>query len=168
MSWTLLRTPDDWAKYQVDTAKGLAIGTDRVNWGSGPDSYPCLVGTILPPRPAGADPRVYSAFFYMADAEELFAAAGRTFTERGELGSPTQAQFNRWAAAGQMAVVKALVKTGLFAPKGGEKANEEAYEQLLLECIEFVDQYTSDKRDELRERLSQSQATVLDTLRPPG
>lgn len=168
MGWTLLKDKDDWAAYQAKTAKDLMIQPSQVAWGEGPHDYPCLVTTLMPPRTAGTDPRLYSCYAYLSDAEELFAADGRKFVERGTVLPPNQAQFNRWQTAGHMAVVKALVKTGLFAPKGGEKANEQAYEALLLECIEFVDQYTSEKRDELRTKLSDTQLTVLDTLRPPG
>lgn len=166
--WTTLKTPADWAAYQVDTARSLGLGSEIVSWGRGPLSYPALVCTMLPPRPAGADPVLYSAYVYMADADELYKTAGRKVVEPDKPVSPTQRQFNRWITAMIMALVKNDIKTGLFAPKGGEEANKDAFEHMLLEEIELVDEYHSAKKDELRKQLAKYETTVLDTLEPPG
>lgn len=165
--WTTLKSADDWAAYQKKTAKELQILPERVNWGPEPTDYPCLVSTLFPPRPPGTDPKSYSAFVYMADAEELFEAAGRKFVEQGTVLPPNQAQYNRWIAAMVLALVNNDINTGLFAPKGGEEANKAAFEEKLLEAIELVDDYTRGKKDELKWKLTSTQITVLDTLEPP-
>lgn len=165
--WTLLKSADEWAAYRQRTARELQILADRVNWGPDPAAYPCLVCTLFPPRPPGTDPKAYSAFVYEADAEELFAAAGRKFVDRGERLPPSQDQFNRWMTGIVMALVKNDIRTGLFAPKGGEAANKAAFEELLLEAMEAVDAYRTEQRDQWKDKLTEAQLTVLDSLRPP-
>lgn len=157
--WTTLKSPADWAEYQVTTAKGLQVLPERVGWGHGPVSFPCLVCTLFPPRPPGTDPRAYSAFVYLSDAEQLFAAEGRKFVERGTVLPPTQGQFNRWTAAQMLTVVHFMVETGI--------CKKDQFEEKLLESIELVDEYTNGKKDELKAKLTSSQITVLDTLEPP-
>jgi hypothetical protein len=158
MAWTLLKAREEWAAYTAKTARELGVAADRVNWGAGPEAYPCLVGTLFPPRAAGSDPKVYSAFVYEADAEELFAAAGRKFVDRGELLPPSQAQFNRWKAAESMAVAWFLTETKI--------CTQAQYEEKLLEALELVDEHIAGKLD--KGKLTGTQLTVLDTLRPPG
>lgn len=157
--WTLLKSIEDWAAYQVDTAKRLSLGGENIAWGSGPQSYPALVCTLLPPRPAGTDPKLYSAYVYMSDAEELFKAAGRKVVDPDAPVLPNQKQFNRWVAAQQMTVAHFLVETGI--------CKEGQYEDKLLEMITKVDEYHSDKKEELKAQLTKYETTVLDTLQPP-
>jgi hypothetical protein len=157
--WTTLKNAEDWAAYQIKTAKGLQILPERVSWGTGPNDYPCLVCSLFPPRPPGTDPKAYSAFVYQADCEELFAAAGRKFLDRDAPVPANQAQFNRWVAAQQLAIVHFMVETGI--------CKKEQFEDKLLESIELVDEYTKGERDKFKDRLTSSQITVLDTLEPP-
>jgi len=158
--WTLLKNAADWATYQTDTARRLSLGGENIAWGSGPQSYPALVCTLLPPRPAGTDAKLYSAYVYLADAEELFKAAGRKIADPDAPVPPNQKQFNRWVAAQQMTVAYFLVETGI--------CKKEQYEEKLLEMIVKVDEYHSDKREELKKHLTSYETTVLDTLEPPG
>lgn len=159
MSWTLLKTADEWKQYQSKMAKTLRVNPAAVSWGDPPESYPCLVCTLFPPRPAGTQPRAFSAFVYEGDAEELMSSAGRKFIDRDVPAPVTQGQYNRWMAAQMLTVVHFMVETGI--------CKKDQYEEKLLESIELVDGYTRDKRNELKEKLTASQITVLDTLLPP-
>lgn len=157
--WTTLKNADEWTAYQAKSAKELQILPERINWGTAPQDYPCLVCTLFPPRPPGTDPKAYSAFVYPADAEELMTAAGRKFLDRDAPVPPNQAQFNRWTAAQMLAIVHFMVETGI--------CKKDAFEEKLLEGIELVDDYTRGKKEELKAKLTSSQLTVLDTLDPP-
>jgi hypothetical protein len=159
MSWTLLKSTEDWTEYQKRTAKTLRVSPTNVDWGSPPESYPCLVSTLFPPRPAGSQPRAYSAFVYESDAEEVMTAAGRKMLDADMPLPPTQAQYNRWMAAQMLTIVHYMVETGI--------CKKEQYEDKLLESIELVDTYSRDKREEFKSKLTPSQVTVLDTLLPP-
>ncbi len=165
--WTMIRNAEEWAAYCKATAARLMITSEQVAWGDGPKVFPCLVSTLLPPRPAGAPAKLVSAYVYPADAEELLKAAGRKFLEPDQPVPPNQKQFNRWATAMIMAMVKNDIKTGLFAPMGGEDANKSAFESRLLEEIELVDQYHGAEKERLRKSMASYETTVLDTLEPP-
>lgn len=157
--WTTVKTAQDWADYRDRTAKTLQVATDRIDWGSGPIEYPCLVCTLFPPRPAGVLPKAYSAFVYQADAEELMLASGRKFLDRDAPVPPNQSQFNRWVTAELLAVISFLVETGI--------CKKDQFETKLLESIELVDAYTSETKEKFKQMLTPSQLTVLDTLNPP-
>jgi hypothetical protein len=59
-------------------------------------------------------------------------------------GAPTtQEQTNRWVAASLLTIVDVMVKLGLFAPKGGNDANQTAYEETLAKMLERYDQMRS-------------------------
>lgn len=160
MSWTIVRNREEWAKYRELTAEKLKISADNVAWGDEPEAYPLLACTLMPPRPAGASPKLYTAFVYPADAEELMKAAGKKFLEPDDPVPPNQKQFNRWVAAQMMAISYFLVETGICKP--------EQYEDKLLEMICKVDEYQTEKKEELRAQMRKYETTVLDTLNPPG
>ncbi len=131
--WTVIASPDEWAAYTAKMALELRLAPSTVEWGSPPAAYPCLVSSHMPPRPAGTNPRVYSAFVHLADAEALFRAAGRrTVDPDAPPPGPTQDQFNRWTAAQLLAVVKFLVDTGI--------CKKEQFEAAMVESLEIVDE----------------------------
>ncbi len=160
MSWTIIRTPECWAKYQQVTAETLKIKAEQVAWGDGPQQYPALACTLMPPRPPGAPIKLYSAYVYPSDAEELLKAAGVKLVDPDAPVVPSQPQFNRWVAAQMMTVAYFLVETGICKP--------EQFEDKLLEMITKVDEYQGEKKEELKAQLRKYEATVLDTLQPPG
>lgn len=156
--WTCIADEAGWVAYKLQTAQTLRVSPDKVDWGTPPAVYPCLAATHMPPRPAGTDPKCYSAFVYEADCEALFAAAGRRLVSPDAPPQPTQAQFNRWTAAQLIAVVHFLVETGI--------CKKDQFEEKLLESIELVDEYRKDRR--AAAGLTSSQRTVLETLEPPA
>lgn len=154
--WTIVNTPADWVAYQLKTAKELQLLPERIKWGEAPQDYPCMVSTLMPPRPAGTEPKVYSAFVYMADCEELFAAGGRKFVDPDAPVLPNQSQFNRWVAAELLTVAHFLTETGICRQAG--------FEEKLLEMLTTVDEYHSGNKEELRKRLASYDAKGLDML----
>lgn len=156
--WTVIGSPDEWAAYTAKTALELRLSPSAVVWGPPPAAYPCLVSSHMPPHPAGTNPRVYSAFVHLADAEALFRAAGRrTVDPDAPPPGATQDQFNRWTAAQLLAIVKFLIETGI--------CKKEQFEAAMVESLELVDEV---RKGHVPPGLLSSQLATLDSFNRPA
>lgn len=162
MPWTTLNNETDWVKYKAELSHDLGVPVTAITWGNDPRVYPCLVSTLFPPRPAECPPRAFSAFVYENDCEELFRACGRRFVDADAAPTPTQDQFNRWLAAGFMALAHYEVATGLCAPGAGQQAGEKAFEDKLLEMLELVDAHRAEQQP--KKAVPGYATTILDSL----
>lgn len=156
--FTVIGNAADWEKYKEKLAVDLALIKDRVKWGEPPVSFPCLATTLFPPRPNGQDPVSYSCFVYEADAELLLKRAGKAPVDPDAPQLPGQRAFNRWIAAQQLTIIDFMVDTGIC--KRGD------FEERLLEAIELVDAYQTEKKAKLRDQLALHKTDVLDRLYP--
>lgn len=162
--FTTLLTAADWAAYRSRLAADLAVDENQVEWGSGPVDYPCLVTTLFPPKPAGCRTTGYSCFVYRADVEALLgpkpAAEAKPVKPAKTKG---MYEFQRWVAAQQMTVAYFLTETGI--------CTRERYEEQLLEALETVDAYRAGgehRRTDYRDKVSRTDADVLDSFDPQG
>jgi hypothetical protein len=159
--FSLLMTPDDWQTYQNRLTAQWGLQGVVVVWGAGPREYPCLVAS----RPTNEQPpKVLSCFVLQADARELLAAVPQPPTHP-EVGpsraptGPTQENFNRWATAHVLTIVRFLVDTGI--------CKQDQYEHELLENIDRVTQWHGEDKERLRRGLDRHAVTVLESFDPP-
>ncbi len=161
MPWTILKTEADWNAYKTEAATKLGVFTERITWGNGPQTYPALVTSHMPPYLSGTDPKVYSCYVYPDDCKQLLSIVPTATPVKDPDAPvlPNQQQFNRWSAAFNLVCARVFVETGL--------CKTEQFESWLLEAVEKVDKFHGEKKAELRDQLTKYEATVLDTLEPP-
>ena len=165
--WSILRTVNCWERYRQQTAQQLGCVGLPISWGAGPKEFPCLVCTYMPPVPAGAPPKLVSAYVYMSDAEALIAAGGlkvvRTVAEAtpqaGETKCSQQDNFNRWVAVYLLALTRECREVGVLKPG--------PFEGSLNEALQLVDEAATEKRDALLAGLAPEEKAILDRLNPP-
>lgn len=152
--WTLLADEAAWIAYRTQIAQQMGITGMSINWGTGPREYPCMVCSYMPP-PGPNAPRPVSAYMYLADAENLFKAAGRTTVDPDAQRPPSQSSFNRWVSAHLLTMVHFLVETSI--------CKEGQYEEALAIMLEKVD--TWGKEDAAK--FARTEQTILQSLEHP-
>lgn len=136
MSWTLLRSSQEWWDYTAQTSAKFGVGSG-VQWGSPPPAYPCLVASTL------AGERMLSCFVLPDHARELLdaveggGAAGQTVVggsaaPRGS--GPGDTEFRRYIVAHLFALIGELRDVGI--------TNAERYESKFNAFLAGVDQAT--------------------------
>lgn len=144
-AWNPLVTSDDWSKHCEQQLRTHSLAADQVNFGKGPNSYPCLVATIyVPPSPGGVA-KMVSAYVYVDDAKALLKMAGVGVQDLDAPKSPNQEQFNRWLSAQMLTVVWFLVQTGICKP--------EQFETKMLEKLDMVDAAKGEQVEKLKNML---------------
>lgn len=150
MSLKLLRSPLDWTKYQQAFCDANNLGGMQMNWGKGPQEYPCLAASLL-----ATSNRIVTCFVYKENAKELMIAAAEShpaMKAMQQAESPpghSQADFNRDVSASLLTIAYFLTETAICKP--------EAYEQKKIEMLAKVDQFQAEEVDRLRAERAESQ-----------
>lgn len=159
--FSVIKSPADWEAHKTTVASAMSVPCARMTWGKGPQAFPCLLSSHIPPFPAGGTAAVYTAYVYIDDCEMLLKAAGRLPEKKPDAPAPPdQRTHNRWVNANLMTVAYFLVETGI--------CSQDRYETKLLEMVEKVDEYAkADKRAYL-DTLKAHERSVLENLDPPS
>lgn len=145
----LLNGGDDWDTYRCTFHAVNHIEPGTINWGQGPQAYPCLVASAL-----NSDNNVLSCYVYAADAMRLLCATGNmTSVPIAPIASslsPVAATpitvVERRAcdcsiAANLLAIVSELIDVGV--------TNKERYENKYNSFLALVDQETAASKEQI-------------------
>lgn len=153
--WTLLRSSLDWEKHCQEVAKSTGATGTLVNWGRGPQSYPCLVASY-----AASPLKIVSAYVYQADAVSLLQAADQheqhARVASSELPAAAsnddqvppgsrQADYNKSVSAHLLAIIHFLTETRI--------CKREQYDAKYTEALACVDEWSAEDRDRLLAQL---------------
>lgn len=128
--WKVLRSDADWRAHRAAFAT-----SSTVDWGNGPNRYPCLVDTI-----AVTPGRLLSAYVYPEDAAKLQAAVP---TEK--VVDYQQKVHSQAVSAHLLAIVHFLVETGI--------CRREKYTEEYLKMLANVEQWAAEDSDGLLARI---------------
>lgn len=148
---SLIRTPAGWQEYIRSYQQRYGLAAGQVQWGQGPEHFPCLVASIL----AGPG-KIVSCYVYPEQAQALLAVSremgrGPAATDQGPIQEAAvrtlvkhevHAQLGqsiREIAANLRAIVEELVAVGVTTP--------ERYETLLAKHAADVDQYLAEVKE---------------------
>ncbi len=139
MSWTKLKSPNDWLKHKQDTASKYDLDINAIHWGDFPQEYPCLVASTLTRfnmTPTGY--KVATCFVFKADARDLLegdgAAAAVETATAPKGGEPEDTEYRRYVTAHLFTLIHEL--------RALKITNAERYETLFNKYLGTVDQAT--------------------------
>jgi hypothetical protein len=177
----VLRGPNDWEQYKQKAQAAFQMQSAQINWGSGPERYPCLVACA--PRDAY---QLMSCYVYLDDALRLLKASGGVLDIAKVSGlphdffarptpQPVDQQPNQLMTLGPMqtsmlpaqdfyrsvnahllAIVQELIEVKV--------TTHERYEGLYNKFLGLIDQWCTEDRAKLD--LNPIQRAILEKLNP--
>lgn len=147
----LINTKQEWLEYTQRFSQENSLALSQVQWGHGPEQYPCLVASV--PQGVG---KIVSCYIYPEQAEVLLTAArklegikeGPKVEEAECMSRASLAKMVRQMVLGEVgksmrevtanlrAIVEELVAVKITTP--------ERYEKLLVKHLADVDQYMAE------------------------
>ncbi len=147
MSFTLLRTAQDWKQYSATQATTHGIPPTLLEVGQGPTHYPCLVASHY--QNFGRPAKLINCYVYPQDIVPLLQATGMSAGE-GALAAlapapaaapdQTLLQFWRESSAHLLTIAYWLTKTGI--------CTQQQYEQAYAAKLALLDQVETEKLSE--------------------
>ena len=169
--WTLLRTIEEWKKYCHDMSQQIGISASVIDFGRGPQTYPCLVCST-----ALNSMKYVSAFVYPENAllllkncslrelppglerSEPIAAHAAKEPKTIEVIPSGQNEFNLHLAADVLTLTWAIVELGAI--------KKETFTQKHIEFMAMLDQVKAESRDAIDLLLKQQE--LRDGILPAG
>lgn len=139
MSWTKLRSPNDWVQHQRDTASKYDLDFNAIHWGERPVQFPCLVASTLTRfnmSPTGY--KVATCFVFEADARDLLESGGADDT----IQAPTAPRGSGQDEVEYKRYITAHLFTLIHELRGLKITNAERYETIFNKYLGLVDQAT--------------------------
>lgn len=152
--WKLLKSPADWDAYKTEMTLQRGLQQNLMNWGSGPQKYPCLIDGLLT-----STTRVTTCYVYPEDIGPLVGAAGYTLVSQdivvGKQAAQPQAtavpdhtwkDFANSVSAHLLAQSHFLCETAI--------CSREQYEAVYNQMLARVDQWTTEDRENALAKLT--------------
>lgn len=159
MSFSLLIQTEDWIAYKNELARRAGVAVDLVQWGSAPQTYPCLAESIRIAE--NGSYRFLTCYVYPEDVRRLLAAAPqRQFgpvsesapAPAGYLPGRDPADAFRFLTAHVLAIAYWLTETRI--------CSQARYEAQFHRMLSLVDQTSAEDREGLLTQVAQRAGAV--------